>query len=156
LQNLGIENFTEMADGFYTHENTNHKIIIYGRCSLLQGKKATIFHGAWAEAKAVSFAEVLTIFIAFFLSRRKDFKAFYFGLSGSVLREIFPKMTSYSALLRRLTRVGKIVAFRFANGSRHDVKKAENLLRVAWGQRLWTKAIVRNSSRPVSPRPDCD
>jgi hypothetical protein len=21
---------------------------------------------------------------------------------------------------------------------------------------LWTKAIVRNSSRPVSPRPDCD
>jgi hypothetical protein len=65
----------------------------------------------------LSFAEVLTIFIAFFLSRRKDFKAFYFGLSGLVLREIFPKMTSYSALLRRLTRVGEILANFLQSGS---------------------------------------
>ncbi|MDR2677590.1 MAG: hypothetical protein LBB26_03445 [Puniceicoccales bacterium] len=54
-------------------------------------------------------AAVLTVFIQFTLSRRKDFKAFYCGCDGELLREIFPKMTSYSALLRRLAPIGKIL-----------------------------------------------
>jgi hypothetical protein len=57
----------------------------------------------------MSFAEILTVFIAFLLSRKKDFKAFYCGLNGAVLMEIFPKMTCYSAFLRRLPLVGKIL-----------------------------------------------
>jgi transposase len=57
----------------------------------------------------LSFAEVLTIFIAFLLSRKKDFKAFYCGTDGALLREIFPAMTCYSAFLRRLPLLGKIL-----------------------------------------------
>jgi hypothetical protein len=57
----------------------------------------------------MSFAVVLTIFICFLLSRRKDFKAFYRGLDGKLLKEIFPKMTCYSAFLRRLPLVGEIL-----------------------------------------------
>jgi hypothetical protein len=53
LQNLRVEDFTEMADEFYIDENISHKVIIYDRCFLLQGKKATIFHEAWAEANVV-------------------------------------------------------------------------------------------------------
>ncbi|MDR2677163.1 MAG: hypothetical protein LBB26_01170 [Puniceicoccales bacterium] len=46
-------------------------------------------------------AAVLTVFIQFTLSRRKDFKAFYCGCDGELLREIFPKMTSCSGGLSR-------------------------------------------------------
>jgi hypothetical protein len=53
LQNSEVEDFTEMADEFYIDANISHKITIHGRCFLLQGKKATIFHGAWMETKAV-------------------------------------------------------------------------------------------------------
>jgi hypothetical protein len=46
LQNSRVEDFTEIADEIYIHETISHKVIIYGRCFLLQGKKATIFHEA--------------------------------------------------------------------------------------------------------------
>jgi transposase len=149
------------------------------------------------------FAETLTIFIQFLLSRRKDFKAFYCGCEGTLLRKIFPKMTSYSAFLRRLPLVGeiltkslqikggtgffiidsttfklcenirfytcrlfpefaawahsstrnifgfklhiainehgKIVAFRLTNGSKHDIKEAENLLQGRIGTAIGDK-----------------
>jgi hypothetical protein len=58
------------------------------------------------------FAEVLTVFTVFFLSRRKDFKAFYFGTEGPPLRTVFPNLTGYSAVLRRLPLVGEIL-FKF-------------------------------------------
>lgn len=151
----------------------------------------------------MSFAVVLTIFIRFLLSRRKDFKAFYCGLDGKLLKEIFPEMTCYSSFLKRLPLVGeilmeflqtqtgmgfyildstsfklcedvrfykcrlfpkhagwahsstrcifgfklhlaidgdgKIVAFRFTNGSTHDINEAENLLRGRMGTAIGDK-----------------
>jgi hypothetical protein len=53
LQNSEVEDFTEMADEFYIDANIRYKVIIYGRCFLLQGKKATIFNGTRTETKAV-------------------------------------------------------------------------------------------------------
>jgi hypothetical protein len=50
LQNSRVKNFTEVADEIYIHETISHKITC---CFLLQGKKATIFNGVWAEANAV-------------------------------------------------------------------------------------------------------
>jgi hypothetical protein len=157
----------------------------------------------------MSFEEVLTVFVAFLLSRRKDFKSFYHGLSGFVLREFFPKLVCYSSLLRRLQKIfpilnsfinsnagngffivdstsfklcesirfkqmrlfrnfagwaysstrciygfklhiaidekGKIVAFRFTNGSRHDIKEAEELLKNRTGTAISDKGYCSQS-----------
>jgi hypothetical protein len=50
MQNSRVGKFTKMAGEFYIDANISHKITC---CFLLQGKKATIFHGAWTEANAV-------------------------------------------------------------------------------------------------------
>jgi hypothetical protein len=51
----------------------------------------------------------MTVIIAFFLSRAKDFKAFYFGASAPLLQAVFPKLTCHSAILRRLPLGEKIL-----------------------------------------------
>jgi IS5 family transposase len=58
----------------------------------------------------LSFSAVLAIFIQFLLCRKKDFKAFYEGCDGALLRKVFPEMTCYSSILRRLPLLGEILA----------------------------------------------
>jgi hypothetical protein len=174
-------------------------------------ENSLVFRQKTGRPPQLSFAAVLTIFIRFALSRRKDFKAFYCGCDGELLREIFPEMTSYSAFLRRLVPVGeiltkflqitagtgfyiidstsfklcenvrfyncrlfpefakwahsstrcvfgfklhlaidergKIIAFRLTDGSRHDIKEAENLLRGRIGTAIGDKGYCSNQVR---------
>ncbi|MDR3117182.1 MAG: hypothetical protein LBT98_01230, partial [Puniceicoccales bacterium] len=83
---------------------------IHGAVSCFCKENSLDFEKKVGRPPRLTFVEVLTIFISFLLSRRKDFAAFYFGSDGDLCRTFFPHMTCYSAFLRRLPIVGEILS----------------------------------------------
>ena len=73
-------------------------------------KKSLDFPKRTGRPPSMSFAAELTVVVQFILSRRSDFKTFFDGLDGEVLRKLFPKMTCYSSFLRHLSLISNTLA----------------------------------------------